>query len=77
MEGGRARSAHPGHWPLACGECGLDVFRERNVNEGPNFRLYVNDTGRLFGEVPDGSLREVEAPIVCVGCEERETGGPA
>jgi hypothetical protein len=68
---GRARSAHPGYWPLACGECHLEAFRPAEDETGSRFRLYVDPAGQLWGEVPSGTLERLKGSVVCVACEER------
>jgi len=71
---GRARSAHLGYWPLACGECHGEVFRGATDATSSRFRLYIGQAGKLFGEYPDGRLDEVKGGVACVTCEERGDG---
>lgn len=72
--GGRARSAFPGYWPLSCGECYTEVFREATASTGSRFKLYIGQDGKLFAAFPSGQLEEIKGGVVCVTCEESEEG---
>lgn len=70
----RAVSAYPGYWPLACGECHLEVFRtveDPAGTGGSRFRLYVDAHGRLWGALLAGALEPIAGAVVCLECDEK------